>query len=314
MAAPVSHARALSRRGLLGLGVAGAAGLAGCAVAPTASGPAPSAAGASPTAAAPRATATPVATQPTPTPSATPAPAWPTREEIVERYAGRPARQWGWEVTGVVNRLDDPHSPATDPAGVALTFDACGGDGAGSGYDEALIETLRRHEVTATLYLNARWIRANASLAAELADDPLFVLASHGTRHVPLSVAGRDAYGIAGTADVGAVYDEITAGFDWFEQAVGARPATMRPGTAHCDEVAAAIAIDLGAPIAGLSVNGDDGATLGAAGVAQRLTSVEPGDIVLAHFNRPAGATAEGLARALPRLLDAGTRFVGLGA
>ena len=237
----------------------------------------------------------------------------PSREQIVSRYAGRRATQWGWEVAGVVNRLDDPNSPTREASGVALTFDACGGDGAGSGYDEALIETLRRHEVAATLYLNARWIRANPGIAAELAADPLFVLAGHGTRHVPLSVAGRSAYGIGGTADVGEVYDEVTAGLAWFVEHTGAPPATMRPGTAHCDEVAAAIAIDLGTPIAGLSVNADDGATLGASAVAGRLASVRSGDVVLGHFNRPAGETAEGLAQALPRLLDSGTAFVVLG-
>ena len=130
---------------------------------------------------------------------------------------------------------------------------------------------------------------------------------------VPPSGAGRSATGTAGTPAVGEVYDEVTAGFDWFVENTGALPATMRPGTAHCDEVAAAIAIDLGAPIAGLSVNLDDGATLGPAGVAQRLARARAGDIVLGHFNRPAGGTAEGVAQALPRLLDAGTRFVGLG-
>lgn len=304
-AAPVSHS--LGRRGLL-LGAAAAA-LSACTAAP-----APPAPPAPPTRTPGPATTAPVPTPtPTPTPTPSPTPALPGRADIVSRYAGRPATQWGWEVDGVVNRLDDPHSPDADATGVALTFDACGGGTAGNGYDEALIDTLRRHGVTATLYLNARWIAANPTLAAELADDPLFVLASHGTRHVPLSVAGRSAYGIAGTADVGEVYDEVTAGFDWFAEHTGALPATMRPGTAHCDEVAAAIAIDLGVPIAGLSVNADDGATLGASGVAQRLASVRPGDIVLGHFNRPAGGTAEGLAQALPRLLGAGTTFVGLG-
>ncbi|MBB1494439.1 polysaccharide deacetylase family protein [Propioniciclava sp. MC1595] len=317
MAAPVSHARTLGRRGLL-LGAAAAVG-AGCARPPAAE---PSDLATTGSAASTPAATPSTAPTPAPSPSASPSPTagpatasrtLPSRAEIVSRYAGRAASEWGWEVDGVVNRLGDQNSPAPDADGVALTLDACGGGTAGSGYDEALIETLRRHEVAATLYLNARWIAANPALAAELAADPLFVLASHGTRHVPLSVAGRSAYGIAGTADVGEVYDEVTAGFDWFVENTGALPATMRPGTAHCDEVAAAIAIDLGAPIAGLSVNLDDGATLGPAGVAQRLARARAGDIVLGHFNRPAGGTAEGVAQALPRLLDAGTRFVGLG-
>lgn len=259
-------------------------------------------------------TAPPVAPSPPARPSVPSPPAAPTRAELVARHAGRRPTQWGWQVTGVVNRLGDPHSPHPDAGGVALTFDACGGGHAGSGYDEALIETLRRRHVPATLYLNARWIHDNPAVAAELADDPLFVLASHGVRHVPLSVNGRAAYGITGTADVGEAHDEITAGFDWFVTHTGAAPATMRPGTAHCDDVAAALALDLGAPIAGFSVNADDGATLGASAIVARLRAVAAGDIVLGHFNRPGGQTAEALATVLPRLLDAGVRFVTLGA
>ena len=92
-----------------------------------------------------------------------------------------------------------------------VTLDACGGRN-GSGYDEALIEVLRRLAVPATLFLNLRWIDANPGIARELADDPLFELANHGTAHKPLSVSGAEAYGIPGTASVGDVFDEVMGG------------------------------------------------------------------------------------------------------
>lgn len=61
------------------------------------------------------------------------------------------------------------------------------------------------------------------------------------------------------------------------------------PGTAHCDEIGAAIAADLGMPVAGFSVNGDGGATSSAAMVEAALLDVADRDIVLAHMNRRAG-------------------------
>lgn len=231
------------------------------------------------------------------------APAVPSSEteaSIVARYAGRAPAQWGLDVTGVISR--------TSSTSVVLTFDACGGSG-GTGYDEPLITTLRQLSVPATLFLNARWIDANPALAAELAADPLFEVANHGFRHVPLSVAGQSAYGIAGTTSVAEIYHEIADGVPWFVSATGGAPRWFRPGTAFSDDIGAAIARDLGQPLAGFSVNGDAGATYSPAQVAQTVGGVAGGDIVISHFNRPGRGTAAGYAQALPALLDRGVTF-----
>ncbi|PIE21531.1 MAG: polysaccharide deacetylase, partial [Arachnia propionica] len=164
---------------------------------------------------------------------------------------------------GVVNQTTQPH--------ITLTLDACGGGELGSGFDAELISLLVDLSVPAVLFLNQRWIQANPSAATELAANPLFQIESHGTRHIPLSVSGRSAYGIAGTADLGEIYDELTGGDQWFLETLGRRPAWFRPGTAHCDEVAAAVAVALGRPIVGFTVNADAGATLSAAEVAAEL-------------------------------------------
>ncbi|MER6419937.1 polysaccharide deacetylase family protein [Streptomyces sp. NPDC001137] len=108
----------------------------------------------------------------------------------------------GFDGPGVVHRLPAGHR------GTALTFDACGGRG-GSGYDRALIDFLRRREIPATLFINSRWIDANPSVFRRLAAEPLFEIANHGTRHLPLSVTGRSAYGIPGTRDAAEVHEEI---------------------------------------------------------------------------------------------------------
>ena len=125
-----------------------------------------------------------------------------TRAQVVARYGRLVPRTWGFDPPGVLRVLP------TIRRVLALTFDACGGR-CGSGYDQRLIDFLRRREVPATLFLNSRWIDANPAAFRRLAGEPLFEIANHGTRHRPLSVTGRSAYGITGTRNAGEVYDEV---------------------------------------------------------------------------------------------------------
>ncbi|MEQ4565786.1 polysaccharide deacetylase family protein [Paenarthrobacter sp. CAP02] len=228
------------------------------------------------------------------------APAVPDKQQILAEFAERRPKEWGLHVTGVVNNSQSRQ--------VALTFDACGGPG-GAACDQKLLETLRRLNIPATLFLNSRWIRANQGLSAELAADPLFELANHGTAHLPLSVNGKSAYGIAGTATASAAYDELMGNQDVVHELTGTRPRFFRPGTAYYDDVAAAMTHRVGLVPVNFSVNGDGGATYPAATVAAEVGRVAAGDIVISHFNRPAGGTAEGYALVLPRLLDRGIGF-----
>lgn len=284
----------LTRRGAVVLGLLS---VTGCSVRdPTGEsgserGPAASDGGSSTASQAPSPAASPTATPPTET-------AHPV--EVRAQFGDVAPSTWGLNVSGEMVRMPT--------RAVALTFDACGGP-AGSGVDEAVLDTLREHRVPATLFLNLRWIRRHPRLSAELAEDPLFLLASHGARHVPLSVTGRGAYGIPGTADIAEVIEELTATDAWFEEHTGAPPAYMRPGTAYCDDVSVRAADSLGRTIAGFSVNGDSGATLPAEQVERMLGAVQPGDIVLAHMNQPSSGTAAGLRRALPTALDRGIEF-----
>jgi peptidoglycan/xylan/chitin deacetylase (PgdA/CDA1 family) len=196
---------------------------------------------------------------------------------------------------------------------LALTFDACGGPG-GSGYDGGLIDTLRRHSVPATLFLNARWIAANRPIAADLVADPLFEIGNHGTRHRPLSTSGRSAYGIPGTRNAGEVFDEVAGNQAELTTLLGAPPRYFRAGTAYCDDIAVRIVADLGETVVAFATNGDGGATFTPAEVTRALLTARPGAIVIGHMNHPGHGTARGVAAALPRLLDAGFRFTRLPA
>ncbi|MFJ6141653.1 polysaccharide deacetylase family protein [Kitasatospora sp. NPDC092286] len=221
------------------------------------------------------------------------------------RYGGVAPEEWGLEVSRVITGL--PGGERT----TALTFDACGGPG-GNGYDADLIDFLRAHDVPATLFLNARWIDANPAEFDRLAADPLFEIGNHGSVHRPLSVRGRSAYGIAGTRDVGEVYDEVADNAEKLTGLLGHPPGFFRSGTAHYDDIATRIVADLGERVAGFTVNGDGGATLGASEVRREVTTAPPGAIVIAHMNHPGGGTAPGIAAAVPALLASGRRFVRL--
>lgn len=227
----------------------------------------------------------------------------PTREEIIGSFAGQAPMYWGLEVPGVLKRL-----PA-DSAGVALTLDFCGGPG-GNAVDTILLNALRQSGVPATLFLNSRWIKANPSKSRELANDPLFDLANHGTAHYPLSVNGKSAYGIPGTKGPAEVYDEIMTSNAVLEDLTGRQQHFFRPGTAYLDDIAAQIVHAVGLTPVGFNVNGDGGATFTSSIVAREMSAAAPGDIVIAHGNHPEGGTAQGLIKALASMQAAGGKFI----
>jgi peptidoglycan/xylan/chitin deacetylase (PgdA/CDA1 family) len=214
--------------------------------------------------------------------------------------------EWGLTVTGVRTRL------ATDQPLVALTFDACGGP-RGSGYDGTLVDGLLAAQVPATLFVNARWARANRDRLRQLAAEPSFELANHGTAHRPLSVTGRSAYGIAGTGSPQEVLAEVAGCQALLTEVTGRPPRHFRSGTAHYDEVAVRLVRQQGLDVVNFDVLGDAGATYTADQVTAALMTATPGSIVLLHMNQPGSGTARGVLDAIPRLRDRGLAFTTLG-
>jgi peptidoglycan/xylan/chitin deacetylase (PgdA/CDA1 family) len=230
-------------------------------------------------------------------------PAMNGRDQIAARFAGRAPGQWGLQLAGIQSRL------AAGASGPLLTLDCCGGTG-GNGVDQTLIDALTRTGTPAVFFLNSRWIQANPGPARALADNPLFELGNHGTRHIPLSVSGRTAYGIAGTASPAEVYDEVMGNQDRLFKLTGKMARLFRSGTAFYDEASVAIVRDLGLTPLGFSINGDGGATFPVATVLREVSSAKAGDIVIGHANRPAGGTAAGVTRALQDLRSRGIQPV----
>ncbi len=206
--------------------------------------------------------------------------------------------------------IHDRIGPARGPTNqVALTLDACSG-----AFDEDLILFLIRNRVPATLFVTKRWLDKNPHGLAILKNNlDLFDIEDHGENHIPAVIgAGRKVYGIAGEPDMVHLRREVLEGARAIERATGVPPRWYRGATAVYDSVAADEIRRLGFGIAGFSVNADAGASLKKPQVLARLRQVRGGDVIIAHMNKPAGDTAEGLSDGLMALLRRGLVFVRL--
>lgn len=226
----------------------------------------------------------------------------PTSEEIIKKYNGKTPTKWSEKVEGVTNIIN------TKDKTIYLTFDACGGS-EGNGYDKELIDYLIKEKIPATLFVNYRWIEANKDTFNKLAKNDLFEIENHGYSHKPLSVNGKSAYNIKGTASVEEVYNEIELNSNKIKELTGERPKFFRAGTAYYDEVAVSIAKDLGQTIAGFTIAGDEGAKLTKDQIVKKCASPKNGSILLFHMNQPKQQTYEGIKELLPKLKSQGYKF-----
>ncbi len=192
---------------------------------------------------------------------------------------------------------------------VALTLDACSGK-----YDDDLINFLIKNRIPATIFVTKKWMDQNPfGLSVIKAHLDLFDVENHGERHIP-AVIGADTkvYGIPGQPDISHLRREVTAGAQAIEEAIGVAPHWYRDATAEYDSQSIGEITRLGYKIAGFSVNADDGATSKKYTIEKRLEHIKPGDVIIAHMNKPSSDSAEGLSVGLAHLLNNGFVFVRL--
>lgn len=192
---------------------------------------------------------------------------------------------------------------------IALTLDACSGK-----FDDDLIEYLIRNQIPATLFATKKWLLANPQGVAIIkAHLDLFDVEDHGENHIPAVIGvGKKVYGIPGEPDILHLRREVTEGARAITELIGVPPHWYRGATAEYDAQAVTEIEKLGYGIAGFSVNADSGATLKRLAIEARLQHVKDGDIIIAHMNKPASDSAEGLAVGLTQLLKQGFTFVRL--
>jgi peptidoglycan/xylan/chitin deacetylase (PgdA/CDA1 family) len=105
---------------------------------------------------------------------------------------------------------------------------------------------------------------------------------------------------------------EVSEGARAIERTFGVAPHWYRGATAEYDQQASDEIRAMHYKIAGFSVNADAGATLPRTAIVRRLQQVKGGDVIIAHMNKPAGDSAEGLAVGLADLKKRGFEFVRL--
>ena len=227
------------------------------------------------------------------------------KENISKKFENEIPKQWGENVLGVKTKFD------TDEKVIALTMDACGSP-LGMGYDEKLVDFLKKENIPATLFINARWIDKNLNTFKNLASNPLFEIANHGLKHKPASVNGKSIYGLTGAKDIKELVDEIELNARKIEKITNKRPIYFRSGTAYYDEIAVKIANDLNHEVIGFSILGDGGATFSKEKVENAFLNAKKGEIAIIHMNHPESQTADGTIKAIQELKKQGFRFIRL--
>ncbi|MER7110782.1 polysaccharide deacetylase family protein [Streptomyces sp. NPDC000229] len=206
--------------------------------------------------------------------------------------------------------------PVTADKTVALTFDADmtadQGPRAASGerFDNpALIDTLRRLRVDATVFMTGRWAEQYPDQARAIGNDPRFEIANHSYSHHAFKAP---CYGLPalGRQDMAA---DVRRAFDAFRTA-GARnvvPYFRFPGGCYDDGALRALASAKVTAVQWDVVSGDAFATDADAVAEQVLAGVRPGSLVVMHCTRSAApVTEQAVRRIVPELRERGYRFV----
>ena len=193
---------------------------------------------------------------------------------------------------------------------VALTLDACSGAS-----DMRIIGTLVALSIPATIFVTGLWLRSNGETLAMLRVRPdLFTLQNHGELHLPAILGTRRVYGlrVAGTLD--AIHREVEHGADAVAATGAERPKWYRAAAALYSPAAITAIEAMDVRIAGYSLGADEGASLPAEVVAQRIAAAVSGDVIIAHVNQPHRSSGTGVAAGVSELHRSGTAFVGLDA
>jgi len=198
--------------------------------------------------------------------------------------------------------------PPSDRLTVALTLDACPG-----AFDARIATALVESRIQATIFVTDPWMRRNpAGLAFLLAHRDLFALENHGKSHIPPVLGQRTIFGIAVAGDLGAVRREVTDGATSITAATGTAPRWYRGATGFYSPSAMPVIEQLGFGIGGYSLNADQGASLPAASVADRIAKASNGSVIIAHINQPHRPSGPGVVAGVRELQRRGANFVRL--
>ncbi|MGW4879355.1 polysaccharide deacetylase family protein [Streptomyces sp. NPDC004262] len=208
------------------------------------------------------------------------------------------------------------NGPRTAGKTVALTFDAdmTADEGpraaAGEHFDNpALIATLRRLKVLATVFMTGRWADEYPDQARSLGHDAQFEVANHSYSHYAFT---GDCYGLP-TVSAANMKSDVQRAYAALLRAGVPHPMPYFrfPGGCYDDQARRAVG-SLGVTAVQWDVvSGDAFATDADAVTQQVLDGVKPGSVVVMHCTRSAAPTTEEVVRhVVPELRHRGFRFV----
>ncbi|MGW1892834.1 polysaccharide deacetylase family protein [Streptomyces sp. NPDC002004] len=199
---------------------------------------------------------------------------------------------------------------------VALTFDAdmTADEGpraeAGEHFDNpALMTTLRRLKVPATIFMTGRWADEYPDEARSIGKDPLFEIANHSYSHYAFT---SSCYGLPEVAE-GSMKSDVDRAYQAFRKAgvTNALPYFRFPGGCYNDRALRALTPEGITAVQWDVVSGDAFATDADAVARQVLDGVKPGSVVVMHCTHSAAPTTETAVRTIvPELRKRGYRFV----
>lgn len=204
---------------------------------------------------------------------------------------------------------------------VALTFDLCERASGRSGYDAAVVNTLRKHNVEATFFAGGKWMCTHPEQAKQLMADPLFEIGNHTWTHrnCRLLDEKRIKEQILWTqAQYELLWEELAetscakqAGPTEMER-IPRVPHAFRFPYGACSPEALRVAADAGVPAIQWDVVMGDAAKEGNIPLMAHtvLTGTRPGSIIVGHANGRGNGTAEVLDLIIPKLKAQGYEFV----
>ena len=191
---------------------------------------------------------------------------------------------------------------------VALTLDACPG-----AFDGRIATALVENGIKATIFVTGLWLRENpVGLAFLLAHRDLFAIENHGELHIPPILGHRRIYGIPAAGDLATVRREVTEGAASVSTATGAVPRWYRAAGGYYSRSAMAAVQQLGFRIAGYSLSADEGASLPAHSVSERIIKATNGEVIVAHINQPSRTSGPGVVAGVRELQRRGASFLRL--
>ncbi|ODR98079.1 hypothetical protein AUC68_11325 [Methyloceanibacter methanicus] len=202
---------------------------------------------------------------------------------------------------------------------IALTFDLCESNGHRTGYDGRVIDYLRDEDVKATLFVSGKWLESHPERGAQLIADPRFEIGGHGLSHRDFSRASastlHDEIYLMEAAFLRARGRLMAKSCAWNAEGVTSLQdelTLMRFPYGWCNAQALSAVAEAGQlAIQWDVVTGDPDPNLSAKRIANAIVSLaHPGAIVIGHANGHGRNTAEALTLAIPKLKEAGYRFV----